>query len=316
MKKIAIFISIIIVGLFFVDRIGGTIMLQVNKKSKEVLAPKLQYLKNDIHENVVLIGNSRCHHHYIPSILEDTLKMSVYNAGMGGADNIYSDYIVLCHLLNRCKPKVICLEVSPSDYNMEKNSFSATRFFAPLFGNDKADSIYRLAGNYHEYRISHLYRYNAKAASNLWGLVINRQKNADKGYMPLPKPNQFPTKAYKEEGDTIVDQQKLECLDRFCSLCKSNGIKLIFTVSPKFTKVGGSYYGILKDFAIERGIPFMDYHTCGLYLNRPHYFKDHVHLWDKGAKMFSKTFAHDLKNIINIVDPIIYQLGQRPVKHI
>lgn len=45
MKKIAIFISIIIVGLFFVDRIGGTIMLQVNKKSKDVLAPKLQYLK-------------------------------------------------------------------------------------------------------------------------------------------------------------------------------------------------------------------------------------------------------------------------------
>lgn len=301
MKKLAISFFVIILGLYAADRIGGKIMFEVNRKTKDVLAPKLQYIENNIHEDIVFIGNSRCHNHYVPSIIEDIMGMSVYNAGVGGADNIYSDYIVLCHLLNRYSPKIICLEISPTDYNKQKNPFSATSLFAPLFGNSqRADSIYHLAGDQYKYSISHLYRYNAKASSNLWGLILNRQKNADNGYMPLPKPKQFPTKVSKEEQDTTIDHQKMEYLHRFYYLCKANGIKLIFTVAPKFTIISNSHYKIPQDFAKEHDIPFMDYHTRGLYLNHPDYFKDQAHLWDKGARHYSSVFAHDMKRLLQI----------------
>ena len=296
MKKFILSFVFIIVGLFVVDRIGGVGMSWVNGHTKDVLGPKLQYLRQDIHEDVVLMGASRCHHHYLPSILSQTLRMSVYNAGIGGSNNIFSHYMVLCHILARHTPKIICLEVMTTDYCQQSDAFNALSFFAPLFGyNESADSIYRLAGYYYKYHLSHLYRYNAKASSNLLGLVLNRQSGNDNGYIPLPKPNQFPKKPTIEEARNDIDSLKIRYIQRFADICHERGIKLIFMVSPKFTTVDSSHYNILKDIAKKTGIPFLDYHTCRLYHNHAEYFKDISHLWDEGARLFSWLFANDLK---------------------
>ena len=37
--------------------------------------------------------------------------------------------------------------------------------------------------------ISHLYRYNSKAISNLAGLKVDKHENGDHGYISYPKPN-------------------------------------------------------------------------------------------------------------------------------
>ena len=296
MKKFILSFVFIIVGLFVVDRIGGVGMSWVNGHTKDVLGPKLQYLRQDIHEDVVLMGASRCHHHYLPSILSQTLRMSVYNAGIGGSNNIFSHYMVLCHILARHTPKIICLEVMTTDYCQQSDAFNALSFFAPLFGyNESADSIYRLAGYYYKYHLSHLYRYNAKASSNLLGLVMNRQTGNDNGYIPLPKPNQCPKKPVAEETRTDIDSMKIRYLQRFADLCRNRQIKLVFTVSPKFTTVGSAHYKILKDIARNNDISFLDYHTCGLYHDHAEFFKDSSHLWDEGARLFSQVFANDLK---------------------
>ena len=56
MKKFAITCLVLLLGMFAVDRIGGFVMQWVNGHSKDVICPKLQYIKNDIHEDIVLIG--------------------------------------------------------------------------------------------------------------------------------------------------------------------------------------------------------------------------------------------------------------------
>ena len=66
-------------------------------------------------------------------------------------------------------------------------------------------------------------------------------------------------------------------------------------VSPAYTEADADLYDVLKDLAKEQGIPFFDYHTQGLFLNHPEYFKDNGHLWDKGARLYTSIFAHDLK---------------------
>jgi hypothetical protein len=225
--------------------------------------------------------------------------MSVYNAGVGGSNNIFSHYMVLCHILARYTPKIICLEVMPTDYCQQTDTYHALSFFAPLFGyNQAADSVYQLAETYYQYHISHLYRYNAKVSSNLLGLVLNRQVGNDNGYIPLPKPNPFPKELATEETENVIDSLKIRYIQRFADLCHERRIKLIFTVSPKFTIVDSAHYHILKDIAKENGIPFLDYHTCRLYHDHAEYFKDSSHLWDEGARKFSQEFANDLKNTI------------------
>lgn len=299
MKKFIVSLVFIIAGLFAADRIGGVGMNWVYGHTNDVLSPKLRYLCHDIHEDVVLIGASRCHHHYLPSILSQTLGMSVYNAGIGGSNNIFSHYMVLCYILARHTPKIICLEVMPTDYCQQTDTYNALSFFAPLFGyNEAADSVYRLAGNYYQYHLSHLYRYNAKASSNLLGLVLNRQAGNDNGYIPLSKPNLFPKKPATEDMRNDIDSLKIRYIQRFADLCHDRQIKLVFMVSPKYTIVDSSHYNILKDIAQKNGILFLDYHTCGLYHNHAEYFKDSSHLWDEGARRFSKTFANNLKEIL------------------
>lgn len=271
----------------------------VGRVSNDGFSPRFRYLQNDIYEDIVFLGASRCQHHYVPSIIADTLGKSVYNAGFGSSDNIFSHYIVLNHILDRYSPETICLEVMPSDYNQAENPFVYTSLFAPLFGKSVgADSVFRQAGTYWRYKVSHLYRYNARASSNLWGLVINRQKGDDKGYTPLSVSSRFPDEARKEETDTGVDPQKMRYLHLFVNLCRQNGVKLIFVVSPKYTRVDNTHYDVLKAFAGEYSIPFLDYHTSGLYIDHPEYYKDEGHLWDRGARLYSSVIAHDLKGLI------------------
>ena len=299
MKRLLHTILLPAVLLFATDRLGGMLMRPAVSRSQDVLCPKLQYIQDSIREDIVLMGTSRCHHHYLPSIIADTLGASVYNAGVGGSGGIFSHYIMLCHILRRCTPGVICLDVAPTDHTVEASPLRAVNLFAPLFGkDDKADSVFRLAGTYIPYTLSHLYRYNARASSTLWGLLLNRQREADRGYMPLPQPKAFPTALRHEDTDSTVDTLKMKYLYRFIARCRQRNIELIFVASPKYTRVDSSYYAVLKAIAREHDIPFMDYHTRGLYLDRPELFKDVNHLWHEGAQPFSAVFAHDLKALL------------------
>jgi len=299
MKQLAYSILFFVAGLFVVDRLGGIAMQWINRNTQDVLGPKFKYIHDDICEDVVMIGASRCHHHYVSSIISDTLGMSVYNCGIQGSENIYSHYVTLCLILERYVPKVVCVEVMTSDFDYQKDPFAKLSYFAPYFGYSKrADSIFMAGGLYWKYKISHLYRYNAKAVSNIAGLFVSRQKQDDHGYLPAKKSSVKLGKLTEAKTDANVDKQKILYLHLFAELCRKERIKLVFTVSPKYSIVDSSYYAVLRNFAQEENIPFLDYHTPGLFLDHPEYFRDRTHLNDMGARLFSQIFASELKSIM------------------
>lgn len=299
MKKFLLSIMFIVVGFMLVDRVGGMVMWWVNQHTHDVSGPKIKYLVNDAKEDVLLLGTSRCNLHYVPSIIMDTLGASVYNGGVDASDNIYAHYIVLNHVLAVHTPKVICLEVMASDYSKQSNPFNTVSFFAPYLGlNERADSVFRLAGTYWEYHVSHLYRYNAKAVSNIVGLVVNRNVKGDNGYIPYQKPSRYPSSLRYINTPEKVDSMKLSYIQKFINLCRENHVKLVFMASPMYAKVSPDYYDVLKAIAMRNGVPFLDYHTKGLYLDHPEYFRDCDHLWDKGARLYSSIFASDLKHLL------------------
>lgn len=300
-RKFLISLLFVLAALFAVDRIGGKVMWWVTQHTHDVSGPKIRYLVNDVNEDVVLMGASRCNLHYVPSIISDTLGMSVYNGGVDASDNIYAHTIVLDHILKRHTPKVICLEVMAEDFSEGAPPFNTVSFFAPYFGmNCHADSIFRQAGMYWPYKFSHLYRYNAKAVSNIAGLAVNRQNGGDNGYIPVPEPRSFPTeKETRLTSDLIIDDSKINHVRKFIDKCKEKNIELIFVISPMYSDVDIDYYDTIKSIAREKGIVLLDYHTSGLFLDKPEYFKDPLHLWDKSARLYSSLFASDLKRCLN-----------------
>ena len=300
MKKLIISILFILAGVFVMDRLGGMVMWWVNQHTHDTTGPKMKYMVNDIHEDVLLLGASKCQRHYVSSIISDTLGMSVYNGGIDATNNIFAHYISLNYVLTKHIPKVVCLEVLSSDYALTSHTFDAVSFFAPYFGlSERADSIFRLAGNYWKYRVSHLYRFNARVVTNIFGVIVNRQEGEDGGYLPLPKPTYTLAELRHSDTQQKIDGLKLDYMQRFANLCQQKGIKLIFMVSPMYMKVDADHYAPLKELAKQNDIPFLDYHTPGLYLDHPEYFKDTYHLWDQPARAFSSIFASDLKKILD-----------------
>lgn len=300
MKKLVCSILIIMAGLFVVDRIGGEVMWWVNQHTQENAGLKIRTMVNEVNADILFLGTSRCNRHYVPSIISDSTGMSAYNGGIDASDNIYAHYTLLNLILPRYIPKVICLEIAENDFTDPREPFSTVSFFAPYFGrNEQSDSIFRLAKLYWHYKLFHLYRFNAKATSNIAGLIATPANVGKDGYVPSPQPthpiNSIPAQA---EIPTGVNYQKIEFLQRFISKCKQNNIKLILTISPSFSVVRDSHYKILKDIAEKNSIPFLDYHTQGIFLNHSEYFEDKVHLWDKGARLYSSMFAHDLNQIL------------------
>ena len=300
MKKLLYSLLFILLGVFVVDRLGGMAMWWINQHTKDMSAPQIKYLVNDVKEEVIMMGTSRCELHYVPSIISDSIGMSVYNGGIDASDNIYAHYIMLNHILSHHIPQVICLEVMKNDYELQDNPFLTTSFFAPYFGrNEQADSVFRQAGLYWKYKVSHLYRFNAKSVSNIAGLVVNRNPNGDNGYYPKAKPPFFPSKIEPLETPVSVDNNKLYYLKRFIDICKENGIKLFFVVSPCYTYPSSDLYDVIKEVAHQNDIVFINYHSQGLFLDHPELFMDSFHLWDEGARKYSSMFASELKRYLN-----------------
>lgn len=300
MKKLAVSILFILISVFILDRTGARIMWWVNQNTHDVSGPKLRYLANDINEDFVIMGTSRANYHYVPSIIADSIGESVYNGGIDASNCIYAHYFALNLILEHHIPKMIILEVMPSDYAVRSDAFETTSFFAPYIGrSERADSIFRLAGNYYPYQISHLYRFNAKAVSNLFGLVMNRQQNEDHGYAPIYATGYSPQSIPEESSPKEIDSMKLLYMEKFIQLCHNHHIRMIMTVSPSYSHADSTLYSPLKKIASLYHIPFLDYHSQGLFLNHVELFRDQLHLWDKGAREYSCIFASDLKKLLS-----------------
>jgi hypothetical protein len=301
MKKFVGYLFCIICLWFVFDRIGGTAMWWLNQRSLDSTSPKIREIVESVDADVVIMGTSRCNCHYVPSILQDTLGMTTYNAGIDGSDNIFAQYMALCYLLQRHKPKVLCLEVQNSFIEEEESAFRTTGFFAPYFGlNEKADHVFRLSGDYWLYQISHLYRFNTKVLANLTGQVKSHWYQNESGYLPKERPVVFPSPAHWGEEEVIVNETKVQYLKMFVDECRTNGIALCFVISPAYGIAEPSYYAQLHAFADSLNIPLLDYHTSGLFIDHQEYFKDCFHLWDEGARLYSSIFASDLKRILQL----------------
>ena len=61
---------------------------------------------------------------------------------------------------------------------------------------------------------------------------------------------------------------------------------------------GITYFAAQGVAKYESNIPFLDYHTQGLFLDHPECFRDLTHMWDKGSRIYPSIFAGDLKRVL------------------
>lgn len=300
MKKFLGWLFLVVTVVLISDRVLSIGMYQLYTNTQTTDEYKLTTAIKKTNAPILFMGSSRCHHSYIPSIIGDTLNEQVYNAGLWGERNIYFQYGLLCNLLSRYTPRVICLELHPVDfYNIPSSDLNKVSVLAPFIGySTECDSLLKLQGDYYLYKIFHLYRFNGGLISMVAGNLGITNSQKDNGYKPLFGEISNPVIA--DEYNFPLDKDRIHIFENFIHKCQTNNIKLVllcspmYTISPSCKKV----YHFISDLAYRKKLIFLNHLNDERFVGKTKFFYDRGHLNNTGAKNFSSIIAKELKSIL------------------
>lgn len=269
-------------------------------RSKYGIFHRQQYVLNESKDDIIILGSSRVSHHYVPSVISDSVGMSCYNAGSEGMC-IYYHYAMLAGMIERghC-PKVVVYDVMNLDTKEHPGPTftldAALDRLSPHYGEFACvDSLFEYKGWKEKLKLFFLsYRYNSK-------LVQSIKCN----FIPLPENNGYEAVSgrlrddiafrHEDYDDCALDSLKLEYMQKLVGLAKQHHIRMFFVLSPYFNDNPSKAYDAAKEIAQRNDVEVIDCYNEPALMKRE-YFRDQMHLNKKGAYVWSAYFAHILKD--------------------
>lgn len=294
MKKFLRNIIIFFTAIAIVDILFGMACQYLNDHSKGGGIKSRYYVCKESNEDVLIFGSSRAKHHYVPSIIEDSLGMTCYNTGEDG-NGIIMCYGFLKMITQRYSPKCIVFDVSRFDI-YEDDNMKYLDLMKPYYHEPGIDSIFWSVEPKTRYMmLSNLYRYNTTCL-RVAGNYLLPSKSYKKGYSPKFKKMDYePTEHGRKQGN--IDELKITYFEKFLQLAKEKGIDVICVGSPYYNidPNDGFYLPVVK-LCEKYGFAFWDYTDASSIKNEKALFNDRTHLNDDGARLFTAEIANALRN--------------------
>ena len=250
-------------------------------------------------EDIIIMGSSRALHHYVPEVVSEQTGMSCFNAGQDG-NGIVMQYGRWKMILKHHVPKILIYDIEPVfDFSRDDK----TRYIDRLkpFAGD-GDVREYIAGLFplERYKIlSCMYRYNYKFIEILSDCV--RRSEPHKGYIPLYNHirQELINKERNPEKRKLghIDEVKMKCLANLIDEARLKGVQVVLVSSPYWKGYNDSDLGVIRQFAEEKGVPFMDYADSEI-RNNPDWWADSMHLNDEGAHVFTSDLCEKLRDLI------------------
>ena len=291
--KVAIFFAIIAT----VDAVCGFVFPYIFYHAKGGNNQRSVYICDLSHEDMLVFGSSRAIHHYNPAILEDSLGISCYNCGQNG-NGIILNYGRLQLLMQRYTPKVIIYDVVRSFDLALNDNHKYLGYLKPFYDREGIPQIFEDVDSTEKWKMmSQMYRYNSKIFSCLSD-YLHPLHSDYKGFRPINqemdtmKINKIVTEKEKLEFDPL----KLQYLRKLVDM--TNGVKLIFAVSPMWYGTDSIDYTPIREICQQHDIPFLDFSNNPKYVHNNLYFKDGSHLNARGADEFTRDMIVELKKVL------------------
>lgn len=293
---------ILLAILLAVDKAVGAafeIMKDVGLKTNpECMWLKTPYVVEKVDSEVIIVGSSRATHHYVPSIIEDSLGLKVYNCGQDGCFFLYQNCIINM-ILDRYKPEKIIWDIQPGCLNLlgSEREYQNVRYLSPYY----RDNIWVTEFVNSEEKMSfikmksNMFAYNSKLLNSLFPLVI-KGSTTEQGYIPLPSEGyKYPKLNLSDVNDSRyqVNEAKLSLFASTLERCNSEDVELLIIASPSYLNQDDAYrtaVSDLKKVAAEYGNEVYDYGDY--YLDDPSKFKDSSHMNHKGAETFTRMIIN------------------------
>ena len=248
--------------------------------------------------DIVVMGSSRAHHHYVPSILTDSLGLSVYNAGVDGNGIVLASGLYDM-MAKRYTPKVIIYDVEPAfDINVYAEDGNNTRYIGwlrPYFADKQVREIITAVDPSERYKnLSGMFRYNSKIVDLLKDQLVMSDYAKD-GFAPLKGEMDSEPKIQEKSIAAVQDTLKLKMMEEFISRLSRTETKLIMLASPKYGALSSEVFNPIKEICNRYGVAFWDYYSDTQF-QKMDYFKEPMHLNEKGSREFTAYLAERLKN--------------------
>lgn len=262
---------------------------------------RMEYIANNMNEDILILGSSRAMHHYDPQIIEDSLQMSCYNCGSEGNGIIFS-YGMYRLYKDRYTPKCIIYDII-DDFDLinKGNNEKYLEWLRYYYDKPGIDSIFINVDKNEKYKmISQMRRYNYKFIQIISDNISPQQSDI-KGYRPLNGTIKYePIEINKKSNEPIqYDDLKLKYFELLIKDCKEKGTKLIFMVSPKYKgKIKQSYEKIIQ-LARNEKIPFFYHYNDNEISPHKKYFEDSKHMNKFGAEKYTKKIIYEIRPYLN-----------------
>lgn len=262
----------------------------------------IDYTIKDADEDVIIFGNSLVLNSMMPSIISDSLGMSVYNSASNGQGLIFFKNLMDI-VLSRHTPKVIVVGLRDGmlsdDSAGERYGILAPYYNMGYRGIDSTMNANSPMGGLMLH--SSLFRYNTIWWRLLLYHIVKDKTPAADGFIAKPIPSIFPPKQRIEVADSITDHNR-RLLDEMISTCRSRGVRLVIVNPPLYSDFvyrPGNSIEELRRICSEQGVPLLEYAQDPYYLDRQQLFFDEAHLNENGARIFSSQVASDLKKVLS-----------------
>lgn len=250
--------------------------------------------------DIIIMGSSRAHHHYVPEIIADSLRKNCFNAGIDG-NGIITMYGIYQMVLERYKPELIIYDIAkgydiyenPEDQNNSRY-ISSLKPYARISQNDeifKSLSWQEWIKTY-----SSLYRYNSILFTTINNFWFDNSYNID-GYMKLETVMNYEPTIFESEDSGVLDSLKINYFEKFIRSTKDNGIPLVCVLSPRYRSVTVERYKPLFTLCEQYDIPLLNFYIDTTFSAHKEYFKDATHMNDRGARFFTSKLVEQIKNI-------------------
>ena len=300
-KKFLINIALFVIILVFIDFVLGSITQKIFFSQKTGKYARATYAIKEADENIIVLGSSHAHRHYVPEVFKQEIGKTAFNAGAEGQQLLYHFGLLKMILKKESKPDLIILNID--DYFLYDTPVAYDRLndLHPYYGEyrDELYPILKLNSDFVDLKLFfkgyqtnstlvHALRYYASPQTTLngyrplYGKVTKESLNS----MTI-----FKEHTEKIEGDFVW------ALKELIKTAKSNDVKLIFVTSPNVLEKdlkGNKSFNKIKQIAKEGEILFLDYYNDKRFLNQYDIFHDISHLNDDGARLFTKILSKDL----------------------
>lgn len=269
-------------------------------------------VKGGINAQIIISGSSRALVHFDSDIIGKVTRRTCYNIGLDGTRYDLQYPMLLTYLKYNAKPEIIIQELDIHALSRAEGVFHPELYIPFINEQPVYSTLHDLDTAFWEDRYLPLYSF-AKFGTAFREIFAEQvlaapPENRINGYWPrdLGWGSEFDAfrQAHRYQVTYHIDRIEADALENIIKEAKTRRIAMVLVYSPEYyegiglTKNRKELFVYYRSLAAKYKIPLWDYSAIAI-THSTEYFYNSQHLNKKGATIFSKIVAEDLRKYIS-----------------